>query len=292
MMAEAVLLVGHGSREAEGNVQFEAFVERVRPAFPGRVTRHCYIELATPEIPEGIDQCVAQGAARVVVLPVILFSSGHAKLEIPHEIDEAQGRHPGVDFRYARPLGVDPRILAILDERLAEAAVRMPPGDRAETAVLLVGRGSSDPDANGDIFKIARMLWEGRGFGWVETCFIGIAKPDYPTGIWRCVTLGARRVIVVPYMLFTGVLVKRMEAQLEGFRRDFQGIPMALAGYLGGHPKLIEILVERHREALEGTALMNCLLCKYRMVLTGHEHEHYSHRAPASDLGLAAPKGA
>ncbi|MBI2001153.1 MAG: sirohydrochlorin chelatase [candidate division NC10 bacterium] len=292
MMAEAVLLVGHGSREAEGNAQFEAFVERVRPAFPGRVTRHCYIELATPGIPEGIDQCVAQGAARVVVLPVILFSSGHAKLEIPYEIDEAQGRHPGVDFRYARPLGVDPRILAILDERLAEAAVRMPPGDRAETAVLLVGRGSSDPDANGDLFKIARMLWEGRGFGWVETCFIGIAKPDYPTGIWRCVTLGARRVIVVPYMLFTGVLVKRMEAQLEGFRRDFQGIPMVLAGTLGGHPKLIEILVERHREALEGTALMNCLLCKYRMVLTGHEHEHYSHRAPASDLGLAAPKGA
>jgi sirohydrochlorin cobaltochelatase len=291
-MAEAVLLVGHGSREAEGNVQFEAFVERVRLAFPGRVTRHCYIELASPEIPEGIDQCVTQGAARVVVLPVILFSSGHAKLEIPHEIDEAQGRHPGVDFRYARPLGVDARLPAILEERLAGAEARMPPGDRAETAVLLVGRGSSDPDANGDLFKIARMLWEGRGFGWVETCFIGIAKPDYSTGIRRCVALGARQVIVLPYMLFTGVLVKRMEAQLEGFRRDFQGLPMALAGYLGGHPKLIEILVERHREALEGTALMNCLLCKYRMVLTGYEHEHYSHRAPASVLGLAAPKGA
>ncbi len=274
MPAEAVLLVGHGSREPEGNLEFLDFSKRARETFPRSFTEACFIELAEPSIPAGLDRCVDRGARRVVVLPVILFAAGHVKVEIPHEIDQARERHPGVAFRYGRPFGIHPRILEILDQRLVELEAAMPPGDRADTAVLLVGRGSSDPDANGDLQKIARLLWEGRGFGWVETCFIGITRPDYPEGIRRCVALGAKRILVLPYFLFTGVLIRRIREQLREFQLQHPGIPMGMAGYLGEHSNLLEVLLERHEEALQGTALMNCEFCKYRVLLPGHETAH------------------
>lgn len=274
MPHEAMLLVGHGSRDPEGNEEFLRFAERVRFAFPETPTEACFIELAEPSVPEGLDRCVALGARRVAVLPATLFAAGHVKVEIPHEIDEARRRHPGVDFRYGRPFGIHPLIFDILDERLAEAEAVLPPGPRAETAVLVIGRGSSDPDANGDLYKVSRLLWEGRGYGWVETCFIGITRPDFPEGIQRCVALGARRTVVLPYFLFTGVLIRRIQDRLREFQARHPDVPMGLAGYMGGHPSLVEILMERRAEAINGTALMNCEMCKYRVPLPGHEAAH------------------
>ncbi len=271
MSAEAMLVVGHGSRDAEGNQEFLRFVERMRFAFPEIAVEACFIELAEPSIPQGVDRCVALGARRVVVLPVILFAASHVKVEIPLEIDQARRRHPAVDFRYGRHLGIHHRIFEILDERLAEAETALPPGPRAETAVLVIGRGSSDPDANGDLYKVSRLLWEGRGYGGIETCFMGITHPDLPEGIRRCVALGARRILALPYFLFTGVLIRQMRDRLREFQLRYPEIPMRFAGYLGDHPSLVEILAERRAEAVNGTALMNCEMCKYRVLLPGQE---------------------
>lgn len=75
--------------------------------------------------------------------------------------------------------------------------------------MLFVGRGSSDPEANAEACKLARLLWEGSGLAAVETCFIGITHPRLPVGLERALSWQPRRVIVLPYFLFTGVLVKK-----------------------------------------------------------------------------------
>lgn len=293
MATEAVLLVGHGSREVEGNDEFLLFAARTRAALAGVRTEACFIELAEPSIPEGLDRCVASGAQQVVVLPVILFAAGHVKVEIPHEIDKARQRHPGIAFHYGRPFGLHPFIFEILDERLGELEEGVPAADRKQTAVLLVGRGSSDPDATGDLHKIARVLWEGRDYGWVEACFIGITRPNFPEGIRRCVTLGARRILVLPYLLFTGVLIRRMRDRLRESQAQYPEITMGLARYLGPHPNLVQVLIERHEEALHGTALMNCEMCKYRVLLSGHEAAHHAAASvrAQSDLTLSLASG-
>ena len=82
--------------------------------------------------------------------------------------------------------------------------------------VLLVGRGSTDPDANAEVHKAARLLWEGRGYAGVETAFVSLAAPDVPSGLDRCVKLGARRIVVLPYFLFTGILPDRVRQQTRG----------------------------------------------------------------------------
>jgi sirohydrochlorin cobaltochelatase len=266
-----ILLVGHGSREQPGNDEFLRFCEVARRHLGPEPVEPCFIELATPLVPESLDRCVAMGARRVIVLPVILLAAGHVKAELPHELDEAKERHPGVEFLYGRHLGLDPLVMEIVHERLAE--VEEQAGWPAEgTAVLVVGRGSSDPDANSDLYKLSRLLWESRRYPWVEACFVGVTQPSLPEGLQRCRALGAQRVIVLPYFLFTGVLIPRIHRLADEFAAAHPGVEVRVADYLNGHPKLFRVLRARKLEALRGEARMNCALCKYRVPLPGHEH--------------------
>jgi len=267
---DVILLVGHGSREEPGNDEFLRFCEAARPHLGPEPVETCFIELATPLVRESLDRCVALGAGRVIVLPIILLAAGHVKVELPHELDEAKERHPGVEFRYGRHIGLDPLVMEIVNQRLAE--VEEQAGWAAEdTAVLVVGRGSSDPDANSDLYKLSRLLWESRRYPWVEACFVGVTQPSLPEGLARCRALGARRIIVVPYFLFTGVLIPRIHRLVGEFAAAHPGVEVRVADYLNGHPKLFRVLRERKLEALRGEARMNCALCKYRVVLPGHE---------------------
>jgi sirohydrochlorin cobaltochelatase len=290
MNRKAVLLVGHGSPDAEGNDEFLAFVEAVKcaqppgqspgagrlsgrspldqparleqagpshsdgPASPSRYLRldravfHCYIEHARPGMEEGFDQVVAAGADEVVVLPVILFAAGHVKADIPEAIQKASERHPSVRFFYERPLGMDPKVLDVLEGRIQEAG----PFPREETAILFVGRGTSDPEANGDFAKLCRLLWERTRFAWVETAFMGVTLPTYEQGLARCLALGAKRIVVLPCFLFTGVLLKRMREILRRCEIEHPDVSFHWARHLGSDPRLAEAVWERTREAQPG----------------------------------------
>ena len=271
MNGDVVLLVGHGSREQSGNDEFLKFCEMITPHLGPEPLETCFIELTTPLVPESLDRCVGRQARRVIVLPVILLAAGHVKVELPHELDEAKERHPGVEFLYGRHIGLDPLVIDIMGERLAEVEreADWPPED---TAILVVGRGSSDPDANSELYKLARLLWESRRYPWVESCFIGVTSPSLPEGLARCAALGARRIIAVPYFLFTGVLIPRIHRIVNEFAAAHAGIDVRVSDYLNGHPKLITVLQDRKREAMQGDARMNCALCKYRVPMPGHEH--------------------
>jgi sirohydrochlorin cobaltochelatase len=268
---DIILLVGHGSREQPGNDEFLAFCETVRSHLGPERVETCFIELTEPLVPESLDRCVELDARRVIVLPVILLAAGHVKVELPHELDEAKARHPGVEFLYGRHIGLDPLVLEIMGQRLGELErdAAWAPDD---TAVLVVGRGSSDPDANSELFKLSRLIWESRRYPWVETCFIGVTGPSLPEGLERCRALGARRIAVVPYFLFTGVLIPRIHRMVGEFVAAHPGMEARVADYMNGHPKLFRVLQDRKREAMRGDARMNCALCKYRVALPGHEH--------------------
>ena len=218
------LLIGHGTRDAEGAQEALDFAARLadhlasRPG-PSRPVVPCFLELTDPPILPTIAHCVEAGAREIVALPLMLFAANHVKSDIPAALAVARARHPDLTIRYGAPLGVQPEMLDVVDARIAAVEAAAPPFPREETAVLLVERGSSDPDANAQVYQLGRMLWEGRGFGWVEPCFIGITRPSLEEGLARCLTLGARRVLVLPYFLFTGVLVRRISRDRRRRRR-------------------------------------------------------------------------
>jgi sirohydrochlorin cobaltochelatase len=163
-----------------------------------------------------------------------------------------------------RPLGPHPVLQQLLAARIAEVS-------DADTAVLLVGRGSTDPDANAEVCKVARLLQEGRDYDFVEPAFVSLAGPDVRAGLARCRALGARRVVVAPYFLFDGVLPRRVAAQATAFGRENPDVEVRLAPYLGDTDELAGLVVERYREALHGDIRMNCDTCAYRVLLPGFE---------------------
>ena len=109
--------------------------------------------------------------------------------------------------------------------------------------LVVVGRGTNDPDANSNISKLARMLWEGMGLGWAEVAFSGVAHPRVDAALTRAARLGFRRIIVFPYFLFTGVLVKRIYAQTDAAAGCFPEIEFVKAGYLRDHEAVLERLL-------------------------------------------------
>jgi sirohydrochlorin cobaltochelatase len=115
------------------------------------------------------------------------------------------------------------------------------------------------------------MLWEGLGFGWAEAAFSGVAHPRVGAALDRAALLGFRRIVVFPYFLFTGVLVKRIYGETDAAAARFPQIAFAKARYLRDHPKVIEAFLDRIDECETGTPAMNCQLCKYRTRIVGYD---------------------
>jgi len=272
MNNSAILLCGHGSRDVQAISEFEALAVHISRQLPERQVAHGFLEFARPTIGERLDDLRAAGANDVLAVPGMLFAAGHAKNDIPSVLNDYAARHDGFSIRYGRELAVDLKLLAAAQERIraAEAAA----GDsvsRADTLLVVVGRGTNDPDANSNVSKVARMLWEGMGFGWAETCYSGVAQPLVGDALKRVVRLGFKRIIVFPYFLFTGVLVKRIYSAADALAEDHPEIEMIKAEYLNDHPLVIDSFLERLDEIPRGDNLMNCQLCKYREQIIGYE---------------------
>jgi sirohydrochlorin cobaltochelatase len=194
-----------------------------------------------------------QGVLEFVVVPLTLGRADGAEEEIRAAIRQAADRHPGTSY-VRRPGALDPRpaLLNALDRRLEEALGdgHRAPSDRAGTTVLLVGRGSTDPEENAELFRVARLLWEGRGYAGVEAAFVTQAAPDVPSGLDRCVRLGAvsagrGRVVVLPYFLFEGTLPGRLRKQAEGWA-EANGIEVRFAEVLGATGELADLVRDRY----------------------------------------------
>src|SRR5687767_9017462 len=147
-MKPAILIAGHGSRDVEGTEEFHQLVELFAHRDPARIVECGFLEFAKPVIQEGIDRCVDRGANIVAVLPGMLMAAGHAKNDIPSEIHEARKRYPKIAFHYGRHLHLHANIIQLCSLKIAEVESRAAPIDRQDTLLLVVGRGSSDPDAN------------------------------------------------------------------------------------------------------------------------------------------------
>jgi sirohydrochlorin cobaltochelatase len=263
----SLLIVGHGTRAVDGAAEFHALADRVRALAPGLPVGAGFIELSRPPISEAVAGLVAAGAGDMVAVPLMLLAAGHAKNDIPATLARERLSHPSVRFRYGRELGIRPELLELMDARVAEA---VPAAEADATAVLLVGRGSSDPDANSDLFKIARLYYEGRPHPFVEAAFVSLAPPSVPEALERCRRLGARKVVVVPYFLFTGVLERRIREQAAQYA-ERTGLEVRVSRYFGPDDRVAELVLERYREAIGGDIRMNCDVCVHRVALPGFE---------------------
>ena len=262
-----LLIVGHGSKSDDGVAEFTTFVELVAKLAPFDVAGG-FLELSAPPMTEAVAALSDRGHRRLVAVPLVLVGAGHAKGDVPAALARERERRPGLTFGYGRPLGPHPTLLEVLDERISEV---LAPQERAETAVVLVGRGATDPDANADIAKTARLLYEGRGFATVEPSFVSLAEPGVPAALERARLLGARRIVVSPYFLFSGVLPDRVATQTLAWAEQHPGVEVRCAHVLGPDERIARLVLDRYTEVLTGDVRMSCDTCIYRVAMPGFE---------------------
>jgi sirohydrochlorin ferrochelatase len=120
----AILLVDHGSRRPEANAQLEAVAAEVAKRAPDVFVTCAHMELAPPDIAAGIAACAGAGADAVVVHPYFLAPGRHTTRDIPRLVREAAALHPGLDVRVSEPLGLHPKLVEVVLDRVAQARGR------------------------------------------------------------------------------------------------------------------------------------------------------------------------
>lgn len=270
-MSYAILIAGHGSRDADGIAEFLELAGRFRASRPQTPLEVAFLEFARPTIQEGVDRLATTGVKTIVVLPGVLLAAGHAKNDMASEVRRARQRYPALDIRMGAALDVDAQLLELCRLRYQEALASQPRCDPAETLLLLVARGSSDPDANANVAKVARFLQEGYPTGWAAWAYSGIAHPLLEEALPVCERAGFRRIVVQPYFLFTGVLLKRIYHYVEERQQAHPNLEIIATAHLQAHSLLLDVFARRAEEALHGTGVMNCSLCQYRVPIIGHE---------------------
>jgi sirohydrochlorin cobaltochelatase len=291
-----VMVCGHGSRDEDAVREFEAVAAGIRDRLPQYDVESGFLEFATPIIRHGLDRLRERGNDLVLAVPGMLFAAGHAKNDIPSVLRTYEADHPGMEIRYGRELAIDPRLLQAASARIEEALAAAGDGvSRHETLLVVVGRGASDPDANSNVAKVMRMLWEGMGFGWGETAYSGVTFPLVEPALEHAAKLGYRRIVVFPYFLFTGILVKRIYDATDRVAARHPEIELVKAPYLNDHPNVLDAFAERVEEILSGENLMNCKLCKYRELIVGFQDEiglsQQSHHHHVEGIGTGSGNG-
>lgn len=274
-----LLLVGHGSRNRDGNKEILHFAAQWRERHPDWRIEVCFIEHAEVLLDDGLDRA-AKNSRQVVVIPFILNAAGHVKMELPAALEAARLRHPGIDFAVTRHLGMGREILAVLQGQLDRLMKVLDMPDPQTTGVILLGRGSSDAGANGELAKMVRWVFEANDHELVDLAFTSITWPRLETVVQRQVRLGMTQICVVPVYLFTGVLIERIKGQLERLQSQYPQVAFALGTHFGFDKGIFDLLDSKvgGNELPEGS-LLECDGCKYREAAEAeHLHDH-SHTA-------------
>lgn len=254
----------------------------VAEAMPEVVVDVGFLEMTDPPAGPVIDSLVERGCTSVTALPLVLLGAGHAKSDVPAVVLDARWRHPGVEIRLGGPLGVSRLAVELLAGAVSAAG-------GAGLPLLVLARGTSDPDANGDAFKAARLVGEWTASPFVQVGFSGVTGPAVIEAAEVFARLGHRRVAVAWWYLCYGRLIERGRQELARFSAD-TGVEIVDAGYLGPDPRLVPLILDRYREAQAGTVWVNCDACAYRApwpgledrvgqpVGVGHSHLAEAHR--------------
>jgi sirohydrochlorin cobaltochelatase len=263
----ALLTIAHGTRDPRGGHEMDQLLGHLRARLSAPVENAWLEDFAEPDPVTAAGRLVAQGVTRLVTVPFLVFGAGHAKTDVPAGVHEVRAAFPEVLVQHSRVLGLHPDLFTLARARIA--AVRSGPVPDDEV-LLVTGSGSTDPDANGDLWKAARFLAEGTGHRWVEAAFAGVTWPTVDVVLRRIAAAGAKRVLLFSWSLLAGLLEQRVAAWAKQVAEE-TALGVVDAGRFGPDPVVADVLLDRYREVLEGDPRMNCDLCAYRLPLPGLE---------------------
>jgi sirohydrochlorin ferrochelatase len=239
-MAPPLVAVAHGSRDPRSAATIAALVDVVRARAPGLDVRTAFLDLSAPRLPDVLAALHGAGHRDVVVVPLLLGTAFHARVDLPSMVAEATTRLPRLAVSVSDVLGPDPRLPALALRRLVTAGAR--PGDPT-LGVVLAGAGSSHPPANRAVSTVASS-WNSHGWAGVEAAFASAARPDVPAAVEALRARGARRIAVASWFLAPGLLPDRVASLARAADPD-----AIVADPLGADSSLAELVLHRYDAA-------------------------------------------
>ncbi len=266
---DGVLLIGHGTSDALGTQQFLELGRLLAGQLAPIPVQPCLLELQPPNIQTGWDQLIETGCRRVLAIPLLLFSAGHAKRDIPEEL-KACSERTARPFLIARPLSRAPQLVDLLVERCRAAlhAEIHSQGDMSDAAnpttlnqadsgqaIVLVGRGSYDPCAQADLKLLCAVLSHRLNGLEVHPCYYAMAQPDLAQVLEVLAERAEHRTILIqPHLLFDGLIYRTLIKQVEAARLRYPHLQFVMGQYLGPHPLIGMALRHRLQQALHLTS--------------------------------------
>jgi sirohydrochlorin ferrochelatase len=236
---KAVLYICHGTRSKKGSEEAKSFLQRVMERMNFPIQEISFLELTEPFIEEGFRRCVEKGATEITVVPIFLLAAGHIKDDIPAALSSLQERYPNVLVNVRNPFGVQEKILDAIAELVRNTTGALTSRD----SLLIVGRGSSDPSIHTSFAMIAEGLKERLNTDHVSVCFLAATEPRLQEGLEKISNKTENRVIVIPYLLFSGLLLNEVDQNVR--KRQKKGQQIYHTGTLSRHRAFEDIIIER-----------------------------------------------
>ncbi|HEV7976683.1 sirohydrochlorin chelatase [Amycolatopsis sp.] len=241
-MTIPLVAVAHGSRDPRSAATVRALVAKVAEAAPDVDVRVSFLDLSTPRVPDVLHRLHGEGHREIVVVPLLLGSAYHARVDLPALVDEVTAGRPGLRVTISDVLGIDPTLEAVALDRLSETGVEISePG----LGLVLAAVGSSNAPANAAVTRIAER-WQARHGLPVVPAFASATKPDMPGAIAKLRARGAHRIAVASWFLAPGLLPDRVARLAEEAEPG-----VLIAGPLGPDPRVAELVLRRYETAIE-----------------------------------------
>ena len=252
------MICGHGGQEADSAREFMALAGDVADRLPQFKTEIGFLEFLQPDIREGLEKLRLAGCTQILVIPGTLFSAGHATRDIPLIVRQFAKQYPDIRLRYGGAFDVNQKLVHAACARAREAAIAacgaIPPG---QTALLVVGRGAADAPSLTSMQEVTRHIQAELNVAHAETAYAGLASPLVPEALERMAPRSYGRVIVLPYFLFTGMLVKRIYEQVDSIAARYPATQFVKTSYLSNHPLVIDSFIARIDETDRAGTVMN-----------------------------------
>ena len=274
-----IMICGHGSRDKDAEKEFGLIATNLKKRYVDVPVEYGFLEYSAPNIHMGLDSLVSQGVTEIFAVPGMLLAATHAKNDIPSVLTTYEEKHAELKIHYGEELGIDTRMLTAFKSRIKESLNVKQGDDLTDTMLVVVGRGTSDAYANADVAKITRIVCEDMGFGWSDVVYSGVTYPSTGVGLEMLSKLGFKKIVVAPYFLFTGRLIKRITNYVNEVREKFPDIQFYQAQYLKDHEKVIDAFVGRIEDLRQGGIKPKGLMEDFKKRLANGEVDVHHHHA-------------
>ena len=253
-------MVGHGTADPVGAEETLAVARLVAGMLPGIPVEAGFLEVIGPTIEDALLRLADRGCTDVVAAPLLLFTAGHARRDVPEAV-RVGATKAGLVVRQADALGCHPALVTLSQSRRDEALATLPTVPSDNTVLLMVGRGASDPSAPSQLEEFAVATSRPRDADHrlprLELGFVAAARPTLSEAIAKAAAMAdadppVRRVIVQPHLLFRGHVEEQVTAAVEEARRCHPGIEWVQVRRLGADPLVARAVVDRAAAVVAG----------------------------------------